>query len=125
MAFDFGKITDRIESYKNDVIELQRLLTAIPALGPENDGDGESKKAEALKEYLKKAGFPEPEHYDAPDERVSSKVRPNLVYRFAGNDNSRTVYVVPDCPGVIGLSRAWQVTCQIFRQLSLAGSRRV
>ncbi len=94
MTFDFKKIADRIESYKNDVVELQRLLTSIPALGPENDGDGESKKAQALKDYLKKTGFPEPEHYDAPDERVSSKVRPNLVYRFPGEDGSRTVYVM-------------------------------
>jgi succinyl-diaminopimelate desuccinylase len=94
MAFDFTKIATRIDSYRDDVIELQRLLTSIPALAPENDGDGESKKAEALKDYLKKAGFPEPEHYDAPDERVSSKVRPNMVYRFPGEDRSRTVYVM-------------------------------
>ena len=94
MTFDFKKITDRIESYRNDVIELQRLLTSIPALAPENDGDGEAKKAEALKDYLKKKGFPEPEHYDAPDDRVSSKTRPNMVYRFPGEDGSRTVYVM-------------------------------
>ncbi len=94
MSYDSAKLTAKIESYKNDVIELQRLMTSIPALGPENDGDGELKKAEALIEYLEKAGFPKPERYDAPDKRVSSGLRPNLVYRMEGEDNSRTVYVM-------------------------------
>jgi succinyl-diaminopimelate desuccinylase len=94
MASDFEKLAGKIDGYKKDVIELQRMLTAIPALAPENDGDGESNKAEALKDYLKGLKFPEPEHYDAPDERVSSKVRPNMVYRFTGDDDSRTVYVM-------------------------------
>lgn len=94
MAFDFKKVAGKIDGYRGDVVELQRLLTSIPALAPENNGDGESNKANALMDYLKKAGFPEPEHYDAPDDRVSSKVRPNLVYRFAGEDSSRTVYVM-------------------------------
>lgn len=94
MAFNFENFARTMDGYKNDVIELQRLLTSIPALAPENDGDGESNKAEALKEYLKELNFPEPEIYDAPDERVSSKVRPNLVYRFKGEDDSRTVYIM-------------------------------
>jgi len=94
MAFDFSKFAKTIDGYKKDVVELQKLMTSIPALAPENDGDGESNKAEALKEYLKKLGFPEPESYDAPDDRVSSKLRPNLVYRFAGEDTSRTVYIM-------------------------------
>jgi len=94
MAFDFEKFAKKIDGYKIDVIELQRLLTSIPALAPENDGDGESNKAEALKDYLKGLQFPAPESYDAPDERVSSKVRPNLVYRFKGEDTSRTVYIM-------------------------------
>jgi succinyl-diaminopimelate desuccinylase len=94
MSFDPKKLADKIESYRDEAIELEKMLTAIPALAPENDGDGETVKAEALKEYLEKLGFPEPEHYDAPDDRVSAKVRPNIVYRFPGEDTSRTVYVM-------------------------------
>jgi len=94
MASDFEKLTKTIDGYKKDVIELQRLLTSIPALAPENDGDGESNKAEALKDYLVGLRFPEPERYDAPDQRVSSKVRPNMIYRFPGEDDSRTVYIM-------------------------------
>ena len=63
-------------------------------LDGENGGDGEMKKAVALKEYLKKAGFPEPAEYDAPDSRVTDGKRPNLVYLINGQDTSKTVWVM-------------------------------
>jgi succinyl-diaminopimelate desuccinylase len=94
MANDFGKISAAVEKYRNDVIDLQRLLTSIPALAPESDGDGETKKAKALKEYLKKAGFPTPREYNAPDKRVSDGIRPNLVYDISGTDSSKTVWIM-------------------------------
>jgi succinyl-diaminopimelate desuccinylase len=47
MADDFTKIEQTIDKYRNEVIELERLMTSIPALGPENGGDGEMKKATA------------------------------------------------------------------------------
>lgn len=94
MADDFTKLGQLIDTYKDSVIELERLLTAIPALGPENGGDGEMKKAIALKEYLRKAGFPDPEEYNAPDNRVTDGVRPNLVYLIEGEDTSKTVWLM-------------------------------
>ena len=36
---------DRIDSYREEMIELQIALTAVPAVGPENGGDGEILKA--------------------------------------------------------------------------------
>jgi len=36
------KISEKIESYEPHMIELQKQLTAIPALGPTNDGEGEN-----------------------------------------------------------------------------------
>jgi succinyl-diaminopimelate desuccinylase len=89
-----NEIFKRIDGYKNEVIEIQKLLVSIPALAPESDGDGEIKKAEALMDYLKKKGFPEPETYHAPDSRVSSGKRPNLVYTIKGKDSSRKVWVM-------------------------------
>jgi succinyl-diaminopimelate desuccinylase len=94
MADDFTRLEQTIDKYRNEFIELERLLTAIPALAPESGGDGEAKKAAALKDYLKRAGFPEPKEYNAPDERVSTKSRPNLVYTIEGQDKSRTVWVM-------------------------------
>jgi succinyl-diaminopimelate desuccinylase len=89
-----NEIFKRIDGYKNEVIEIQKLLVSIPALAPESEGDGELKKAEALMAYLKKKGYPEPESYPAPDKRVSSGIRPNLVYRIKGKDSSRKVWVM-------------------------------
>ena len=94
MAEDFIKLSQAIDGYKNNIIELERLLTSIPALAPENGGDGEFNKAQALRDYLKKAGFPEPEQIDTPDSRVSDGVRPNLVYIIKGKDTSRTVWIM-------------------------------
>ena len=42
------QITDFIESQKNGIIDLERLLTSIPAMAPESGGEGEIKKCEAL-----------------------------------------------------------------------------
>jgi len=90
----FEKVCATIDDYKQKVIDIQKLLISIPALAPENDGDGETKKAEALMAYLKDEGFPEPKNYPAPDNRVSSGERPNIVYRIKGKDSSRCVWVM-------------------------------
>jgi succinyl-diaminopimelate desuccinylase len=94
MSDVFTKICQSIDKYRDRVIELQKLLTSIPALAPESDGEGELKKAEALKGFLAKAGFPKPEEFNAPDTRVPSGIRPNLAYRFTGEDQSRTVWIM-------------------------------
>jgi len=90
----FQKLCEKIDNSKQSVVDIQKLLISIPALAPESDGDGETKKAEALIEYLKKESFPEPENYPAPDKRVSSGERPNIVYRIKGKDSSRCVWVM-------------------------------
>lgn len=40
-----------------DVVELETLLTAHKALDPENGGDGEAAKCEALLEYWRGKGW--------------------------------------------------------------------
>ena len=87
-------IFEKIDGYTNRVVELQRLLVSIPALAPENAGDGELIKAQELAKYLASEGFPEPENYPAADNRVSSGQRPNMVYRIKGRDSSRRVWVM-------------------------------
>ena len=67
----FERIRERIEGYEPDMIRLQAGLTAIPALAPENGGDGEMKKAAFLLEALREMGFPPAETCNAPDSRVS------------------------------------------------------
>ena len=48
-------------------LELQTGLTAIPALSPENGGEGEERKALWLEEKLRSFGLTNIEHVDAPD----------------------------------------------------------
>ena len=90
----FERIRKRIEGYEPDMIRLQAGLTAIPALAPENGGDGEMKKAAFLVEALREMGFPAPELCNAPDDRVSDGARPNIAVRIQGRKADRTVWVM-------------------------------
>ena len=83
-----------IGGYKNEVIRLQTELCKIPALGPESDGEGEVRKAEFLKSYLKSIGFKDIKQYDAPDSRVPCGFRPNLVAMMPGQVLSPRVWIM-------------------------------
>jgi succinyl-diaminopimelate desuccinylase len=93
-ADKFQRISQRIDSYRDQMIELQTALTAIPAIGPENGGDGELLKANFLKQCLMELGFKNFRHYDAQDNRVSSGIRPNFVATIEGKNKSRFVWII-------------------------------
>jgi succinyl-diaminopimelate desuccinylase len=90
----FRRIAKRIESYEQEMIRLQFALTAIPALAPENGGDGEARRAQYLLGFLRELGFPHVETCDAPDGRVSGGLRPNVIARIPGKNSDRTVWVM-------------------------------
>ena len=83
-----------LDKQRDLVIDLQKHLVAIPALGPDNDGDGEQAKAEWLKGRMQDMGFPRLENIDAPDTRVSAGFRPNIAGIIPGKDTSRTLWVI-------------------------------
>ena len=85
---DFKEVKDFVEGLKDKAIRIEELLTSIPAMAPESDGDGEEKKAIALEKYLISLGFPKPEYFYAPDERVSSKRRPNMLFTIQGKQKT-------------------------------------
>ena len=90
-----NKIYEKIDSYEDEMVELQRQLVAIPALGPDNGGDGETKKAEFLEGWMRKeVGFDSIDHYDAPDERVSAGTRPNIAATIKGASSDRKILVM-------------------------------
>jgi len=93
-ADKFQRISQRIDSYREQMIELQTALTAIPAVGPENGGDGELLKANFLQQRLIEMGFKNFRHYDAKDNRVPSGVRPNFVTTIYGKNKSRFVWLI-------------------------------
>ncbi len=81
---DFSVIADSLEKSRNEMVELESVLTSIKALAPENGGEGEMKKCLALEKILRKYGIKNLERYDAPDKRVPCGVRPNLLATIPG-----------------------------------------
>jgi succinyl-diaminopimelate desuccinylase len=82
----------RIDGAEARALELETLLTAIPAIAPESGGTGEMLKAEALEAWLRARGVTEIERHHSPDARVPGGLRPNLVatIRGAGGEGAAT-----------------------------------
>lgn len=109
------KVLERIESLKDEAIELERKLTAFKAMGPENGGDGEHKKAEFLKEKLTEIGFYDIIEIKAPDNRVTVGYRPNIIGIYPGRNHDRKIWIMTHMdvvpPGELSLwkSDPWKV----------------
>ena len=88
------KIFSFIDNSKKEMIELQSILTAIPAIAPQSGGQGELEKCLALEKYLRENGITNLERFDAPDNRVKSGIRPNLVATIAGADSSKNLWIM-------------------------------
>jgi succinyl-diaminopimelate desuccinylase len=89
------KIYEKIDGYRDEMIDLQAKLTAIPALAPVNGGEGETKKAQFIKGWMEKElGFDELEQYDSPDDRVPSGSRPNIIAIMKGKSSARRIWVM-------------------------------
>jgi succinyl-diaminopimelate desuccinylase len=88
------RLKQAIDAKRDLAIALQRDLTAIPALAPQNDGTGEKEKAHKLVEWLAKLGLPEPLGVPSPDPRVPGGKRPNLVVTIPGTVKDRTFWIM-------------------------------
>ncbi|MDY3706978.1 MAG: M20 family metallo-hydrolase [Treponema berlinense] len=116
MNENFELLKENLEKTRPEIIELQTLLSSIPAMAPESGGDGESKKCTALKNWLIGRGFKENQfkQFDAPDSRVSSGVRPNLMLTIPGK-KEQSIFVMAHMdvvpPGNLSLwhSDPWKV----------------
>ncbi len=84
MQADFERLRKRIEGYRDEMVSLQAELTATAALGPENGGEGEGEKALKIRQFLEGLGPLDIREIRAPDERVPSGYRPNLIARRKG-----------------------------------------
>ena len=88
------RIMSRIDSYRDAMVTMQFDLTAIPAMSPDNGGDGEFNKAQLILKDLSLMNFPNVVQINAPDSRTSSGIRPNLVVTIPGNNPRRTVWIM-------------------------------
>ena len=91
---DFDRVARRIDGYRELIIDLERQLTAIPALDPQSGGDGEEKKAARILSLLEEMGISEVTVHRSPDERVTAGYRPNIVAKLPGQDRGRTVWLM-------------------------------
>jgi len=88
------QLRKKIASKRDEMIELQRALTAVPALGPLNGGDGEWQKAQLLASWLERLGLGPCEDIPAPDSRVPNGERPNLVATIPGAEQEGTFWIM-------------------------------
>ncbi len=91
---DTNSVLTKIQASTPVVVELETLLTSYPALAPESGGEGELAKCEALEKWLRSKGITVLERHDAPDSRVPSGIRPNLVATIAGKSDSSRLWIM-------------------------------
>lgn len=94
MSEQLTKVSEFINNSERQMVELQTILTACPALAPENGGDGEYEKCNVLKKWLIDNGLTNIQCFEAPDSRVSSGVRPSIVVTIPGKSDDFSVWVM-------------------------------
>lgn len=104
-------IFKQIETLKPEMVDTLMQLIRIPAVGPENGGEGELRKAESLVKILEKAGFDKIERYDAEDSHVPFGKRPNIVAYCKGESDAQRLWIVTHLDVVpSGEEELWKVT---------------
>lgn len=84
----------RVEDKREQIIEMQRDLTAVPALAPQNGGTGEWEKAQVVSRWLTRLGLGTCESLPAPDPRVPKGERPNLLLTLPGRASDRSFWIM-------------------------------
>ena len=104
-------VFSKIENETNQMASTLMELIRIPAIGPENGGDGELKKAEKLTQILTSMEFDSIERFDAEDERVPSKRRPNVIAYYRGGNDDEKLWLITHLDIVpAGEESLWTIT---------------
>lgn len=91
---DEKKVFEKIDSYKDLVVELQTRMIACEAISPHSGGSGEDAKAQYLLGVLKAMKFDELYVIDVKDAKSKTGVRPNIVAKYYGQDKSKTLWTM-------------------------------
>jgi len=91
---ELEKITRRIDSYRNEMVDIQIKLSSFPAISPVNGGEGEAKKAEMILDILKNIEFKDVKVIKAPDIDAPSSYRPNIIALYKGENSSKTIWMM-------------------------------
>jgi len=89
-----SQVFTNINEYKDEIINFQTELTAIPALSPENGGSGEHEKSEYIKNRLEELQPTKLREINAPDNRAKDGYRPNLVALWEKDSTRPFVWVL-------------------------------
>ncbi len=91
---NFKKVCEKIESYRDEMIEFQTAITAIPAISPVSGGEGEWKKCKLIEKYLKEFGAEDVQIVEVDDPAAPEGTRPSILARIEGEDRSKTIWVM-------------------------------
>ncbi len=87
-------VDQKLEELTHECVQFLVSICAIPAIGPENNGNGEMAKYRVIKDAVLALKPDRIEEVHAPDRRVPDGVRPNLLAIFSGRDTSRTLWIL-------------------------------
>jgi len=89
-----NKIAERIDSFRDEMIDMQIQLCSFPAISPASGGEGEVRKAECLLEFLKANGFSDVSVIKAPDMDSPAGYRPNILAIYKGKSSAKTIWIM-------------------------------
>lgn len=93
-ANDFQRVSKRIEQFRDEMVDFQVRLCALPAIAPSSGGEGEARKAEFVASFLRDNGFEGLTLIKAPDLDAPDGYRPNLLAVYKGRSAARTTWVM-------------------------------
>ncbi|WP_428048782.1 M20 family metallo-hydrolase [Candidatus Avelusimicrobium caledoniensis] len=91
---DEKTVLKKIDTYSQDVIDLQTNMIACPAVAPASGGTGEGEKAAYLLSVVKKMKFDEVVVINVPDAHAPTGVRPNILAKYYGQNKEKTLWVM-------------------------------
>lgn len=83
MKFPKQMVSEWIKQNHKEILEIYKSILRIPALAPDNGGDGEWKKAKKIIEIITEWGWKDwLEIVEVPDEHAEKQSRPNLIITY-------------------------------------------
>ena len=88
------EICKYIDEHTMTFVELETLLSSIPAISPLSGGEGEYKKAHALEDWLRRQGYTDFQYIESKDDKAYKGVRPSLILTIPGKKTDRNFWIM-------------------------------
>ncbi len=111
MTMQKQELFSEIDKQKDEIVNTLMELIKIPAISPQNGGEGEMKKAEKLMQILETVGFDKIERHDAADKTAQSGKRPNIAAYLYGDNKAERLWIITHLDIVPpGEEKLWTIT---------------